>query len=729
MANEQDKRLYETLTRTGRLLKNIQPVEGEEYTLESILEEYGSGGAKPAQTEPPQEEKVKPEEKDLSRRTESHRLRKKEKKTADAAPNARPLPKIEIVEDRLEREKREPPDVEEPEPADMTPPDRVQIRDVMRETVDQALAENEDGILPPRVPLKDRLKGILPAKKAGRDPIQDTEQLWKEPKPKREKPLPPEPDSEVAIRYEKRRCRHLRQFLLLSAIPTLLLIAVSVLDVLELLPSIWWSNHTLRYGVLGGLLLITSVLCTDVWNSAVKQLKKHRFTCEFSAMVTVGIALLNCVVSAITDDRGNVPFALSAAVASWLCQWGLFQRSKARQEAFQLANMGGQPPYIASSITAGACKQRGRLDGFYRLTDKADPTLIWQNYMVPFLLAAATILAAVTAILGDSMDRFLWIWSAMLCAAVPLALPIQYPLVMAQLQHRLARNGSAIAGYAGARALSRCRRLVLTESDLFPPGTVEFNGYKVFGEERRKMLSYATSMTKAAHSQLYDLFAQQLASEGGFRTSVEDLQFHEDGGISGTIRGETVLMGSLYFMKKHQISLPRDLKLQTGVFLSVDGVLGAIFVIKYQPSRNVEWALQALKRAHMPPVLAVKSGNVTPGLLKRKYGVDCKPIYPDVTTRLALSNAIEQTGEVPYAILYREGLMPLTETVIGAKRMVRTVRRSIGFSYLGGLIGLLLTYYFTSVASYSTLTPLYMLAYGVLWLLPTLLLSGSVKHF
>ena len=48
MKNEQDKQLYETLTRTGRLLKNIEPVEGEEYTLESILAEFGKGAAEPA---------------------------------------------------------------------------------------------------------------------------------------------------------------------------------------------------------------------------------------------------------------------------------------------------------------------------------------------------------------------------------------------------------------------------------------------------------------------------------------------------------------------------------------------------------------------------------------------------------------------------------------------------------------------------------------------------------
>lgn len=73
------------------------------------------------------------------------------------------------------------------------------------------------------------------------------------------------------------------------------------------------------------------------------------------------------------------------------------------------------------------------------------------------------------------------------------------------------------------------------------------------------------------------------------RQPLEDLQFYEEGGFGGTIHGETVMMGSAYFMKQSKVTLPRDLKLKTGVFLSVDGQLIAIFAIKYQASRNVDW--------------------------------------------------------------------------------------------------------------------------------------------
>ena len=66
---------------------------------------------------------------------------------------------------------------------------------------------------------------------------------------------------------------------------------------------------------------------------------------------------------------------------------------------------------------------------------------------------------------------------------------------------------------------------------------------------------------------------------------------------------------------------------------------------------------------------------------------------------------------------------------IGSRRLRSVVRTGTWLCYAGAVVGLLLTYYLTSVGSYGTLSPLYMLAFLALWLLPTLLLSGLAKRF
>ena len=129
------------------------------------------------------------------------------------------------------------------------------------------------------------------------------------------------------------------------------------------------------------------------------------------------------------------------------------------------------------------------------------------------------------------------------------------------------------------------------------------------------------------------------------------------------------------------------------------------------------------------PVLAVRSSNVTPGLIKRKFGVDAKVVYPDVSTRLALAQLAAQQGEAPNVIVCREGLLPLAESVVGSRRMVRAVRTATVLSYIGALCGVALSYYLTSVGNFAVLTPLSMVVFLLLWLLPTLLIAGLVRHF
>ena len=740
MGREQDKQLYETLRRTGELLQNVRPVEGESYTLESILAEFGSGAAEPALTPDlpaddtaelyaPQQEETPPAE-------DTAMADKKSLRSLLRFPR-RPARPAEPEPDEPE-EPEEPEEPPAPEAEDAAPaapaediPDRVRVRDVMWDTVDSAMAENDDGILPPREPLWQRLRRLLAPKDEkhadARRP-QDTEELWA-PAPRREEPLPPEPEPDDALRVERRQLKHLRRFTLLAAIPALCLCVLAVLEAFSWLPDIWWDDDVIRCATLAAGLAITALLSPDVWRAAFAGLPKGELRCEFAAAVTTVVTLAACVGGAVGFGMSQSPAAAAAAVLSWLCQWGIFLRTSARRQSFHQAAVGLTPPYVVGPTAAGACKQKGTLHGFYHLSDRPDQPALWQRYTVPMLLLAATVLALLVCLTHHAMYRFLWVWSTMLCACVPLGMPLFFPLPMAWLQHRLSRSGVALAGYAGARAVSRGRRLVVTEGDLFPPGTVAFNGYKVFGEERLKMLSYAAAVSHAAGSSLYPLFAQQLAGEGGFRSQCQDLQFYEDGGVGGTIHGETVLMGSAYFMRRRHVALPHDLKLQTGVFLAVDGVLCAIFVIKYQPSRNVEWALRALKRARLRPVLAVRSGNVTPRLLKRKFAVDAHPIYPDVSTRLALSDTVESRGDMACALVYREGLMPLVEAVVGSKRLLTACRVSSVLGHLTGVTGLLLTYYFVSVSAFATLTPLHLLSFALLGLLPTVLVAGLVRHF
>ena len=95
-----------------------------------------------------------------------------------------------------------------------------------------------------------------------------------------------------------------------------------------------------------------------------------------------------------------------------------------------------------------------------------------------------------------------------------------------------------------------------------------------------------------------------------------------------------------------------------------------------------------------------------------------RQVYPTVSTRLALS---EKDGEHPYALLYREGLMPYAEIAVGRKRLVHAVRMAAVLSLGSSAVSALLAFYLTFVGAYSALTPVSMLLYLLLWALAALI--------
>ena len=171
------------------------------------------------------------------------------------------------------------------------------------------------------------------------------------------------------------------------------------------------------------------------------------------------------------------------------------------------------------------------------------------------------------------------------------------------------------------------------------------------------------------------------------------------------------------FLRKQDVRLPSNINLKTGIFLAIDHQLAAVFAVKYMPAENVDWALHALHHSRITPVLAVRDGNITPALLKRKFGTDARAVYPKLSTRLALS---ERGGGRPYALLMREGLMPYAEVVLGSKRLCASARRCTVLAFLAATASTLLAFYLTFVGAYSVLTPFSLLIYVLLWSLSAL---------
>ena len=714
-----DLEFEETLADSELLLKNTARSmdEDAEFTLESILAEYGSGT--PAAPEPEEKEPEPPTEKKppakvvpLPKKAET--AKKPVDETADETVRLPviPFPGAKKAEEPIEAEPEEAP---EEEPAQDDEPKSMSLQDILAQTVQEALSEREDTVIeeePPR-------RGLFSRRK-----MRDTEQLYddaeeeEEEEEEFEEPELPEPPLTETLSDYRAQLSGATKARRGAGIFTLLLCVMAVLEHFSILPEAYTGNSMIRALP---LLALEAIVCAIGWRifaGALRSLKRGKVTSGFLTLLLCLVTLLDTALYAFLPARAalSLPLPVLGALSVYCSLLGESLRLHGMYDTFRIAAI-GNAPYIVTVTAGGAAKRVGLPGGFSNSARANDPYSRWQSVLLPIFLVAAVVFGVLSTLETKQSALLAWNLSVMLASANLLAFPMVCALPLKRIASRLAKSGSAVAGFSGADAIRRSNCVILTDGDLFPPGTITLGGLKVFGEESGKVISYAATMAHASESGLSRLFDNLLASDGGFREQVEDVDFYEEGGVGGRIHGETVLFGTAGFMRKRGVNLPRNLGLKTGVFLSVDGTLIAVFAVKYMPAENVDWALHALHHSRITPVLAVRDGNITPALLKRKFGTDARAVYPKISTRLALS---ERGGGRPYALLMREGLMPYAEVVLGSKRLCASAKRCTVLAFLAATASTLLAFYLTFVGAYSVLTPFSLLIYVLLWSLSVL---------
>ena len=714
-----DLEFEETLADSELLLKNTARSmdEDAEFTLESILAEYGSGTSaapEPEEKEPEPPAEKKPPAKVVPLPKKAETAKKPVDETADKTVRLPviPFPGAKKAEEPIEAEPEEAP---EEEPAQDDEPKSMSLQDILAQTVQEALSEREDTVIeeePPR-------RGLFSRRK-----MRDTEQLYddaeeeEEEEEEFEEPELPEPPLTETLSDYRAQLSGATKARRGAGIFTLLLCVMAVLEHFSILPEAYTGNSMIRALP---LLALEAIVCAIGWRifaGALRSLKRGKVTSGFLTLLLCLVTLLDTALYAFLPARAalSLPLPVLGALSVYCALLGESLRLHGMYDTFRIAAI-GNAPYIVTVTAGGAAKRVGLPGGFSNSARANDPYSRWQSVLLPIFLVAAVVFGVLSTLETKQSALLAWNLSVMLASANLLAFPMVCALPLKRIASRLAKSGSAVAGFSGADAIRRSNCVILTDGDLFPPGTITLGGLKVFGEESGKVISYAATMAHASESGLSRLFDNLLASDGGFREQVEDVDFYEEGGVGGRIHGETVLFGTAGFMRKRGVNLPRNLGLKTGVFLSVDGTLIAVFAVKYMPAENVDWALHALHHSRITPVLAVRDGNITPALLKRKFGTDARAVYPKISTRLALS---ERGGGRPYALLMREGLMPYAEVVLGSKRLCASAKRCTVLAFLAATASTLLAFYLTFVGAYSVLTPLSLLIYVLLWSLSVL---------
>lgn len=373
----------------------------------------------------------------------------------------------------------------------------------------------------------------------------------------------------------------------------------------------------------------------------------------------------------------------------------------------------------------GVLRGEGRVDDFMQTYDQHSTE---EKVLCIYALAAVVVSIAggVTAgILHDSVSVGAQVMAASLLAAVPVSTFISQTRPAAILEKRLHKLGAVLCGWDGVRSM--CGRIYfpVSHEDLFPAGSFDLNGVKFYGErDPDEVVAYAAALIRADGGGLVPLFEYLVDSRNARRYDAEKIRAYS-GGVGGEIEEESVLVGTSDFLKAMGVEIPQGIRVNQAVYVAIDGELCGLVAVSYAKDKATAAGLGVLcSTRKLLPVLISGDFLLTEGFLRSRFNVNTRRIrFPERTVRQTLSEKKPEEERKAAALITSTGLAPFAYVVSGARSLRLASILGVIIHMLGGIVGLVMMVVLAVLGAQELLTPVNMLLYQLIWLVPGLLLT------
>lgn len=548
-------------------------------------------------------------------------------------------------------------------------------------------------------------------------------------------PPPDAPPAQLSLEYGV-GLKPLKNKTIGAAVLAVVLLVLAFLDtgILSFLTDLV-PEDILLYASLGGF-VVCCALAWDVLKDGLVQLTNFTPGSSTLALFAAAFTLADGVTMVLTPLRESaVPFFAPCALVLLFQLIGQYCDRSSKFQACRTASSVARPYVVTQDpdVLAGKTgfrKWLGLPKGFgsqIRTTSQADERF---QKLTPVLMTACVCLALLTTVAHHQPKLVLWSLSALFTASATLgaSLTLSFPLQI--LGSKLATLGVALAGWPGIAAAKGCRAALLTDNDLYPPGTVTLANSKPLSNlPMDRVVAYTASAIRASGSGLSYLFDKLLRSEGAKYLPIEKILLQDNGLIAQT-QGQQILVGNSDFMSKQGIALPTGIKYKNTVFCAVDRELIGMFGVRYALHTTIVPSLQSLLGHRIAPVLVTRDFNINPKRMRFSDRLNKDSLtYPDLQRRVTLSGPNQAHGQTIVAVLCREGMAPFTLALIAAKRVRRAAGLSSFFVRLSACVGVILTATLSSAGALGAMSAWHMALFLLLWFVPVLLLSLWTEQY
>jgi hypothetical protein len=478
-------------------------------------------------------------------------------------------------------------------------------------------------------------------------------------------------------------------------------------------------------------MLLGALMGSQQMIEGVSDLFHGKFT--MNTMLTVTF-LACCADSVLCLQELRVPICAAFTLEVFMALWAAYHRRTTEmgqmdtmRKAVRLDSICLSPDYYdgKSAFLRGEGQVEDFMDHF---SAPSGPEKIQRIFALLSLLLSAAI--GVMAGLRHGVSMGVQIFSTSLLAAVPAGFFVAITRPEAVLERRLHSVGTVLCGWKGIKALKGRMLFPLTDNDIFPVGSTKMNGVKFYGDrDPEVVIAYAAALMRSNGGSLAAVFDQLLAGRSGIRYTAQNLQFYGNGGIGGEINGEPVLMGSLEFLKSMGVEIPEGVMVKQAVYTSIDGELSGLFAITYNRAKSVAMGLATLNGARrLRMVMLAEDFMLTGAFMKEKFGINVRRLaYPEWEELVVLREKTLPEDAPALALTTQEGLAPVAYAITGARALKSAWNLGLVIHIVGGFLGMLIMAALAIVGYASLLSPVHVLLYQLVWMIPGLLVTLWTK--
>ena len=504
------------------------------------------------------------------------------------------------------------------------------------------------------------------------------------------------------------------------------------------------------FGALGDSIKVRSLVCLilelavmvvglDVISNGFQSLFRGCPGVESLISVSCLMSVIDAVVIVITGDiSAGVPNCAVSALSVCFALLGSFLSCASYAVNFRVVALQKNPSVIVShncTIDGESIRVLSKLrrpaTGFVRESEEADIFEILYSAMAPFLIIASIVLGLFCYFASESCSNLIRTISTCACVCASFSAILGFALPFSVLTKKLARSGAAIAGYSGCAELGRLKRVVITDSDLFPRRTVAVLEMQIEdGYYPANVISYTGSMIAAAGLGIAPAFTELMKQNGSPMQKVEDFACHAGGGVIAKIGGDKVFVGNASFMYLMGIRIRKDKDTDCTVYTAINDQFVGKFKISYSPMMSVTNALSNLLSGRTVPVFAIRDFNLTPMLVDKFFHLRsglCD--YPSFSDRYAVSSKeVQEDSASVTSTFAKGGLSAVAGLMRRGRRLYVSAVLCAVLSVLGTLVGIVLMLGLCWTGSFDSASCGNIMTFMLLWLVPVIVISWGLRR-